>query len=161
VGGLDGETLIPLDIAIKLLELVYENLEFGEDQEDERKAHVAVLEHLSKQSKDEKLRNQVFLITASDRDVVRVRKGGRFSDAPDTKQQENLAREKARTIPVLMLLRQKGSEVQGWRGLPFWWPVGVVPRDAVTSVFAAETPEENPDSGPPFAAASAITLPNA
>lgn len=154
VGRLDGETLIPLETAIKLLELVYENLEFEEDQEDERKAHVAVLEHLSRQSKDENLRNKVFLITASDRDVVRVREGGRFSNAPDTKQQENLAREKAKTVPVLMLLRQKGSEDKGWRGLPFWWPVIVVPRDAVTSVFAAEAPEEDQDSRPPFAAAS-------
>ncbi|MGA2885861.1 MAG: hypothetical protein ABSE80_11995 [Halobacteriota archaeon] len=102
-----------------------------------------MLEHLSKQSKDEKLRNQVFLITASDRDVVRVREGGRFSNAPDTKQQENRAREKAKSVPVLMLLRQKGSEEKGWRGLSFWWPVVVVPRDAVTSVFAAEAPEED------------------
>jgi hypothetical protein len=143
VGSLDGEALIQLDIAIRLLELVYENLEFEDDQEDESNAHLAVLEHLSKQSKDEKLRNHVFLITASNRDVARIREGGRFSNAPDTKQQENLAREKAQTVPVLMLLRQKGSEEKKWRGLPFWWPVIVVPRDAVTSVFAAEAPEES------------------
>lgn len=143
MGSLDGEALIPLETAIKLLELVYANLEFEEEQEDERDAHIAVLEHLSRQSKDEKLRNQVFLIAASDRDVVRVREGGRFSNAPDTKQQENRAREKAKSIPVLMLLRQKGSEEKLWRGLPFWWPVVVVPRDAVTSVFAAEAPEED------------------
>ncbi|HSY64603.1 MAG TPA: Z1 domain-containing protein [Terriglobales bacterium] len=143
IGSLDGEALIPLEAAIKLLELVYANLEFDEDEEDERDAHIAVLEHLSKQSKDEKLRNQVFLITASERDVARVREGGRFSNAPDTKQQENRAREKAKTVPVLMLLRQKGSEDKGWRGLSFWWPVVVVPRDAVTSVFAAEAPEED------------------
>jgi hypothetical protein len=138
VGSLDGEALIPLETAIKLLELANANLVFEEDEEDDSKAHVAVLEHLSKQSKDQDLRNQVFLITASKRDVVRVRQGGRFSDAPDTKQQENRAKEKAKSIPVLMLLRQEGSESQGWRGLPFWWPVIVVPRDAVTSVFAAE-----------------------
>lgn len=153
IGSWDGEALIPLETAVKLLELVYENLEFDEDQEDERKAHVAVLEHLSKQSKDEKHRNKVFLIAASNRDVVRVREGGRFSNAPDTKQQEYRAREKAKAVPVLMLLRQKGSEEQKWRGLPFWWPVVVVPRDAVTSVFAAEAPEENPDLGHPYAGA--------
>jgi hypothetical protein len=66
------------------------------------------------------------------------------------KQQENRAREKAATVPVLMLLRQKGSEDKGWRGLPFWWPVIVVSRDAVTSVFAAEAPAEGPDSGSPY-----------
>jgi hypothetical protein len=52
-----------------------------------------------------------------------------------------------KSVPVLMLLRQEGSEGQGWRGLPFWWPVIVVPRDAVTSVFAAEAPEEDTSYG--------------
>lgn len=136
VDNMDGEALVPLEAAIKLLELVYANLEFDEDQEDERNA-------------PGKLRNQVFLIAASDRNVVRVREEGRFSNAPDTKQQENRARGKAHTVPVLMLLRQKGSEEKGWRGLPFRWPIIAVPRDAVTSVFAAEAPEEDSTSGSP------------
>jgi len=31
-------------------------------------------------------------------------------------------------VPVLMLLRQNGNESDGWRGLPFWWPVVVTPK---------------------------------
>jgi hypothetical protein len=50
---------------------------------------------------------------------------------------------KAKNIPALMLLRQNGAESNGWRGLPFWWPVIFVPRDAVTSVFAAEAPADD------------------
>jgi len=72
--------------------------------------------------------------------VKRYRDEGRFSNAPDTKQQSDLARGKAEDIPVLMLLRQNGKEADGWRDLPFWWPVIVTPRAAVTSIFAAAAP---------------------
>ena len=82
------------------------------------------------------------MIAVTRRDVARMRVEGRFSNAPDTKQQADVAREKAKDIPVLMLLRQKGSEEKGWRGLSFWWPVIVVPQNAVTSVFAAEAPAD-------------------
>jgi len=143
VGNLDGNGLIPLDTAVKLLELAYENLVFDEEHEDDRRAHVAALEHLSKQAKDPSYKDQVFLIAASDRDVARMRAEGRFSNAPDTKQQADFAYDKATSVPVLMMMRQNGTEAKGWRELPFWWPVIVVPRDAVTSVFAAEAPAED------------------
>lgn len=143
LGGLDGAGLIPLDTALKLLELAYDNLVFVGEDEDDRSAHIAVVEHLSKRAPDPEYRDKVFLIAASDRDVARMRTGGRFSNAPDTKQQAAFAQEKAGHVPVLMLLRQKGSEEKGWRGLSFWWPVIVVPRDAVTSVFAAEAPADD------------------
>ena len=100
------------------------------------------MEHLSKRAQNLDFRDKVFLIVASERDVARMRPGGRVSNAPDTKQQADFAQEKARHVPVLMLLRQEGSEEKGWKGLPFWWPVIVVPRDAVTSVFAAEAPAD-------------------
>src|SRR6185437_16515126 len=44
---------------------------------------------------------------------------------------------------LLGLLRQKGTEAKGWRGLEFWWPVIVPQEDAVTAVFAAEAPAED------------------
>jgi hypothetical protein len=139
-GKIEGSAMIPLDTAVKLLELAYANLDVDED---EQKAHIAVLEHLSKSSADLHKRGNVYLIAAADRDIVRIRPEGRFSDAPDTKQQQLEARDMAKTIPALMLLRENGSEDKGWKGLPFWWPVIVVPQDAVTSVFAAEAPAED------------------
>ena len=75
---------------------------------------------------------------ARDRNVARYREEGRFSNAPDTKQQMELARSVAEDLPVLMLLRQNGEEAKGWRGLPFWWPVVVTPRTAITAIFATE-----------------------
>ena len=72
-----------------------------------------------------------------DRNMRRYREEGRFSNAPDTKQQD-VARSKAEDIPALMLLRQNGGEEKGWRGLPIWWPVIVTPRTAVTAIFATD-----------------------
>lgn len=141
-GSLEGSGVVPLETAVKMLELAYENLTFEDEDEDERRAHVAVLEHLSKRTGDSSSRGNVYLIAVTQRDVARMRVEGRFSNAPDTKQQADVAREKAKDIPVLMLLRQKGGEEKGWRGLSFWWPVIVVPQNAVTSIFAAEAPAD-------------------
>ncbi len=95
-----------------------------------------MLEHLSMTCKIPKLKSKVWLLIAKDRNVARYREEGRFSNAPDTKQQKELAREKAEHIPVLMLLRQNGDQAKGWRGMPFWWPVILTPISAATAVFA-------------------------
>lgn len=128
--------LVQLDDALELIRLAFDNLEFDDIASDERGAHLAALEHLSKTSVDETLRNKVWVMVAKDRSMRRYREEGRFSNAPDTKQQKDMAREKASSIPVLMLLRQRGEVEQQWRGLPFWWPVIVTPTNGVTSIFA-------------------------
>lgn len=135
---LDDVLEIDLATASRLLELAYANLEFGKTEDDDRKAHVAILEHLSQTSRNMDKRGKVLLLVTRDRNVRRYREEGRFSNAPDTKQQADLARRNAIDIPVLMLLRQNGDEELGWRGLPFWWPVIVPPSSAVTSIFAAD-----------------------
>ncbi len=136
VGSSHEPELIDLGDAIDLLERAFTNLEFDESDEDDSDAHIAALEHLSLRCENETLRGKVWLLAAKDRDVARYREEGRFSNAPDTKQQKDLARNKAQEIPVLMLLRQNGDKAKGWRDLPFWWPVIVTPVSGVTSVFA-------------------------
>ena len=54
--------------------------------------HIAALEHLSRTSTDIEHQGKVLLLTAKDRNVRRYREEGRFSNAPDTKQQTNMAR---------------------------------------------------------------------
>jgi hypothetical protein len=138
--GRQGEmVLVAVEDAVRLLELAYKNLVFEDDGDDDRVAHIAALEHLSRMCREEKLRGKVWLLAARDRNVRRYREEGRFSNAPDTKQQADVASAKAADLPVLMLLRQNGKEEHGWRGLPFWWPVVVTPRNAVTSIFADQT----------------------
>ena len=132
--------LIDLSDGLDLLKRAFENLEFDDVDEDDREAHISALEHLSETCKNPSLRGKVWLIAARDRNVARYREEGRFSNAPDTKQQKDQARTKAEEIPVLMLLRQNGDEARGWRGLPFWWPVIITPRSGITSLFAMKEP---------------------
>ncbi|HET6232980.1 MAG TPA: Z1 domain-containing protein, partial [Longimicrobiaceae bacterium] len=134
--------LVSVDTAIELLERAYDNLEFEIASDSEKKAHAAALEHLSRITSNSENRGKVWLMTARDRNVSRYREEGRFSDAPDTKQQSEVAVAKAVDIPVLMLLRQNGEEANGWRGFPFWWPVIVTPSTAVTSIFATDVQSE-------------------
>lgn len=143
--------LIDVSKAVELIKLAYENLEFGDATDDDREAHVAALEHLSHACKKAELKGKVWLLTARDRNVARYREEGRFSNAPDTKQQKDLARSKAEDLPVLMLLRQNGEESKGWRGLPFWWPVVMTPSSGVTAIFAssgAVSPTAPTSTGP-------------
>jgi hypothetical protein len=136
----DEPILISVEKAMELLELAYANLEFEEASDDSRKAHLAALEHLSRACKNAALQNKVWLLTATGRNIARYRTEGRFSDNPDTKQQADILAPKVGDTPALMLLRQNGEEDKGWRGLPFWWPVIVTPRSAVTSIFANDEP---------------------
>lgn len=135
--------LISVESAVEMVTLAYENLEFDVGEEDERRAHLAILEHLARQSEKPENRGKVWLLTTDeDRRLRRIREGGRYADAPDTKQQRDIAVKLAMDIPVLLMLRQEGSEELGWRGLPFWWPVIMAPFSAVTSVFADEVPAD-------------------
>jgi hypothetical protein len=126
-----------------LLQLAYSNLEFQEDAANVANAHTAALQLLSSKAGTQQLRDKVWLMTTVDRNVARCRDEGRFSDSPDTKQQSTLAYELAQDIPVLMLLRQNGEEARGWRNLPFWWPVIVPPRNAVTMIYATPASPDN------------------
>jgi hypothetical protein len=140
IAGLTGTSrepvLISADEATELLGLAYENLEFDDSTDDDRLAHIVALAHLSRTSRRADLKGKVWLLAAKDRDVARYREEGRFSNAPDTKQQKDAARSRAQDIPVLMLLRQTGEEARGWRGLPFWWPVVLTPQGSATVIFA-------------------------
>ena len=49
----------------------------------------------------------------TDREIVRVRTGGRFSNAPHTKQQEVIVQKLGDPLPIIMLFRQNGEEAKG------------------------------------------------
>ncbi len=139
--GMGGALQIEAHEAVKLLDLCYRLLEFDDPKDEQAKAQIAILEHFAQQANATDGRGKVWLITATDRAIKRYRDEGRFSDAPDTKQQADDARRLATNVPALILLRQNGEESDGWRGMPFWWPVVVTPANAITSVFAAEAPQ--------------------
>jgi hypothetical protein len=132
---------ISAEDGVRLLNLAYDNLQFENERDDERRAHVAALEHLSLTATNDGARGRIWLITARDRRVKRYREEGRYSNAPDTKQQAEAAERYATDVPVLTMLRQDGDVELGWRGLPFWWPVILTPTSAVTSIFSTDVGE--------------------
>jgi hypothetical protein len=138
IGSAQDPILIDVAESVELLKLAYANLVFDDATDDDREAHIAAVEHLSRTCKKADMKGKVWLLTAKDRNVARYREEGRFSNAPDTKQQKDSARAKAEDIPVLMLLRQNGDEAKGWHGLPFWWPVIMTPRSGITAIFATD-----------------------
>lgn len=71
----------------------------------------------------QKTNGKLYCLHRTDRNLKRVRQDGAFIDAPeDGRTDLQPAREKCTTMPVLMLFKENGTEEQGWRGTPFYWP---------------------------------------
>jgi len=62
VDSAEEPVLIDLADGIELLKLAYDNLEFDDDTDDDRKAHIAALEHLSATCKRPELKGKVWLM---------------------------------------------------------------------------------------------------
>ena len=127
-----------LERAIAIVELIEDTLVFDESgYEFDWNSYRAAIEYFSKIVAPQPEAGQVCLLAGTDRSITRQREGGRFSNAPDTKQQASLVQAAAQNIPALVLLRQNGEKESGWGGYPFWWPVLFAPMNANASVFAA------------------------
>jgi hypothetical protein len=136
--------LITLDEAIECIKNIEKTLIFNDDgysfNWDDL---VSMLRYLSNVSDSSVNRNKIWLMVRTDRNLNRFKSGGlhsRFSDAPDTAQTDGvLAKETAIDIPLLLLIKQNGSEADGWRGHPFYWPVVYAPKKIKTVIFSSET----------------------
>lgn len=102
----------------------------------------AVMDYFSKLTDKGNHKNKIWVLALTGRSMTRTRAGGRFSNAPDTKQQRDIAEKIAKDIPMLLLLRQEGTKEQGWSGHPFWWPVLIAPQDATPCIYAAGLKDE-------------------
>lgn len=83
---------------------------------------------------------QIGLYFRDQRETSRTKNNGlSFTDAPDDGKTD-LPRSKAlaRNNPVLMLLKQRGTEAGGWRGAEFYWPVVIMPRNMPNFVYSEE-----------------------
>jgi hypothetical protein len=141
----DGETPppfeVPLELALEIIEMLGPTfVDFAPGYEDRWDAdeYKAILQHLSDKSLDQSQRGKVFLLLRTGRNLSRTTPTADFADNPDTSQREGaMARAVAINIPVLMLIRQNGTEAQGWKDCPFWWPVILTPANARTTLFAS------------------------
>lgn len=140
-GKTDGvPALVPVEKVIEALALCYELLDPETLEPDDQRAQAAALEHLARIARNPGEKGHVHVLAWRQRTLARERASGRLNDSPDTKQQTDAAHAVATDAPALILLRNNGAETDGWRDLPFWWPVVVIPRGAVTSIFAGNAP---------------------
>ena len=129
---------IGLNSTIEIVDLIEKTMKFEEDGYDfDWNSYRAAIEYYSKIIAPRPEAGNVYLLAATDRSIVRQREGGRFSNAPDTKQQASLVQTAALNLPAIVLLRQNGEKEQGWGGYPFWWPVLFAPLNSNASVFAS------------------------
>jgi hypothetical protein len=127
---------VSLEALHKIIDLVEQTMDVGETGWDWG-GFRAALDYFSRTSPVPDERENAWFLALKDRAISRVRTGGRFQNAPDTKQQRDTAEAYARTLPMLMLFRLEGTKDQGWAGYPFWWPVLVAPHDAAPCVYAS------------------------
>ena len=164
--------LVPLSAAVQILKKIQPSLVFdGQSVSAKRKKRskrankdgsfewdhaIKALEKMSNESKDKSHAGQVWLMARGfgiakkddPRDIVRIKKDGSFSDAPDSaKTDTEDMRKKAKHAPGIILLKQLGARKRreedgvdvGWSGTPFIWPVIVTPSEMTDpSIFAHE-----------------------
>lgn len=102
-------------------------------------AHVAGLAHLSTHAHPNNS-GKVWIVAREGGDIKRIREDDqRYSNAPESYQERDLAKRLAADAPVLLLLRQNGEKEKGWSGTPFWWPVIMPPSQTKATIFAGKT----------------------
>lgn len=141
--NVDRPLKVSTDAAIDLIELIKTTLDDSDVDPFDWKAMVGAIEYYSRIAAPEIDRGNCWLLAATDRNITRVRPGGRFSNAPHTKQQEAVVSSLADRLPVLMLFRQNGLVENGWRDAPFWWPVLFPPLQSAPAVFAASVADDD------------------
>ncbi len=138
----DRPLKISTDAAIEIVGLIKTTLDDSEVEPFDWKAMVGAIEYYSRIAAPEADRGNCWILAATNRDISRVRAGGRFSNAPHTKQQEAIVSSLGDRLPILMLFRQNGLAENGWRDAPFWWPVLFPPIRSAPAVFAASVADE-------------------
>ncbi|MGH7194247.1 MAG: Z1 domain-containing protein, partial [Candidatus Saccharimonadales bacterium] len=137
----DGRAfLIDLDLAKDIVDAIADSLEFEETSLGwDVPAFKAAMVYLSRSNADGNRRERLWCLVRKDRGAARKKRlGDRFENAPDTKQEQDVADGLDGATPLLMLLRERGSKAQGWNDCPFWWPVLQAPRNTKTVIFASE-----------------------
>lgn len=136
-----------LEKAISLLKKIESTL--VEDEESlpfNWEVAYTTLEYLAKLKSKENEHPTVWVWAAKDRDIGRKvaetsHTYNNFNENPDSKTEASLAVKYALDQPILFLLRQNGTEQQGWRDTPFYWPVIRAQTSTPVSIYAIDTCE--------------------
>lgn len=137
--------LVTVEEALHYLDQISSTFEFSdrehyknEDWEWNLKGFKESLKYAASFCKEVSLKDKIYILLRKGRNQSRMKDNNlAFNDAPyDGKTDVPIARQFAKEIPVLMLLRQEGREEDGWMGAPFYWPVLVYPDSVPVSIYS-------------------------
>jgi hypothetical protein len=140
----DSPIAVSVETGMEILEAIEPTLDFPEDDAPpfDWDGARAALAHLSQQHPVAAERGKIWLWAATGRNSARLAKASShatYIETPDSEKTEGqLAKNYAKDRPILFLLRQDGTEAQGWQGTPFYWPVIRAQASTPTAVYTAE-----------------------
>jgi hypothetical protein len=134
--------LVENDTIFSILDLIEKTFKFDEGEI----FNFEILKHIIKITSREKNSFQSFLFVRENREISRLAPTGlRFINSPDADDIRDIAYQTAETLPLLMLLGQKGEKRKeikmgieediGWDDQPFFWPLLFTPRDMKTFIY--------------------------
>ena len=131
---MDDYFLIDFDLAAKIIQLCNETFIYSEewanvDYRFDPNEMLTILDNLTYDT-DGKL----WCLQRTGRNSSRLRENGKFRDAPDDGRTDKPA-EIAIDRPALLLFREKGTQSQGWRNAPFYWPLLFTPENTRDGIF--------------------------
>lgn len=135
----DAPRLVDVQQVCELVSDAFHLLDLGHpDCVFDEKAFLAAIRYLSDQCAEPAERGKVLLFVRNGRNARRQFQSGRFNNVPFSGQDAEVANNAAINSPLIMLLRQQGEMPEGWRGVPFWWPVLQAPKNMRPVVFSAD-----------------------
>lgn len=79
--------------------------------------------------------NEVIIFHKFNREASRIKQNSSFGDAPDDGSSLQICKNLAQDAPVLMMFKQNGNSVHGWRDAPFYWPLLLMPSKMPNYVY--------------------------
>lgn len=145
-GNFEQPFLLDVEKVFELIDLINSTFEFEERYENiglewDYLTFKAILRRLQANISNQDLKGKIYCYVQTNRNLSRKKNNGlTFSDAPDDGNTDRrIARNVSNETACLILLKQNGLKVNGWRDAEFWWPILMTPLNSRPAVFASET----------------------
>ena len=131
-GKIEGSFKISVDDISEIIELIYDTLEIETSTCVDKDTFLSLIKYLTKE--------EINVFCAVNRNMSRLRKTSRYySDMPYNRDKDlKTAKEMAKEIPTIMLMKQNGKKEKGWKDGDFYWPILVVQNNINTAVYTSE-----------------------
>jgi hypothetical protein len=145
-GNFERPFLLDVEKVYELIDLINSTFEYEERHENKGLewdyiTFKAIFKRLQANIINQDLKGRIYCHVQTNRNLSRKKNNGlTFSDAPDDGNTDRMiARNVANETACLILLKQNGLKLSGWRDAEFWWPILMTPLNSRPAVFASET----------------------